>query len=345
MTTVGDGAFRRESLYGRSNDMGYSGALSFLRRKYTRDLTGVDVAVTGIPFDSATSNRPGARFGPRGIREMSTEVASLDGFPFNFNPFDYLAVVDYGDVWLDYGFPESVVEKVERHADKILNAGASMLSFGGDHFVTYPLLRAHTKKHGSISLVHFDAHSDTWEDDGERIDHGSMFLRAARDGIVNPETSVQIGIRTQNDCTHGFNIYHAPWVHRHGVDAMVEKIYQHAGTQNPVYITFDIDCLDPAFAPGTGTPVPGGLSSAQALEILRALGDLNLIGMDVVEVAPAYDSAGISALAAATLAHDYLCLMAMKKGATAREIGTSLDAKVSETASNQTRADGDPQEL
>ncbi|MEM7292507.1 MAG: agmatinase [Pseudomonadota bacterium] len=337
MKKAGDGAFRRDDLYGRSDDMGYSGALSFLRRKYTRDLDGVDVAITGIPFDVATSNRPGARFGPRAVRAASTEVASLDAFPFDFNPFDYLAVVDYGDVWLDYGYPTEVVNRVERHARKILDAGVSMLSFGGDHFITYPLLRAHAEKHGPISLVHFDAHSDTWDDDGERLDHGSMFLRAAREGIVVPEKSVQIGIRTQNDCTHGFNIFHAPWVHEHGARAVVERVLDIVGTDSPAYITFDIDCLDPAFAPGTGTPVCGGLSTAQALSILRSLGDLNLIGMDLVEVAPAYDNADITALAGATLAHDYLCLLATKKGARSRAIGTSLDEKVSETASNQVR--------
>ena len=138
MKTVGDGAFRREDLNSRSNDMTYSGALSFLRRKYSRDLIGVDVAVTGIPYDCATSNRPGARFGPRGIRAASTDLASLDAFPFNFDPFKYLAVVDYGDVWLDYGYPQKVVEKVEKHADTILNQGTSLLSFGGDHFIPIP---------------------------------------------------------------------------------------------------------------------------------------------------------------------------------------------------------------
>ena len=136
MNTVGDGASRHEDLYGRSNDMVFSDVLSFLRRKYTRDLTGVDVAVTGISFDSSTINRPGARFGPRGIRAASTEVASLDGFPFNFNLFDHLSVVDDGDVWLDYGYPQNLVEKVEKPADKILKQGTFLLSFGGDHFVT-----------------------------------------------------------------------------------------------------------------------------------------------------------------------------------------------------------------
>ena len=227
-----------------------------------------------------------------------------------------------------------MVEKIERHADKILSAGVSMLSFGGDHFLTYPLLRALAKVHGPISLVHFDAHSDTWDDDGERLDHGSMFLRAAREGILVPERSVQIGIRTQNDCTHGFNILHAPWIHDHGGELTSARIHEIVGTENPAYITFDIDCLDPAFAPGTGTPVVGGLSTAQALQILRCLGDLNLIGMDIVEVAPVYDHAEITALAAATIGHDYLCLLAQKKGATARTIGTTLDAKISETASS-----------
>jgi agmatinase len=237
--------------------------------------------------------------------------------------------VDYGDVWLDYGFPQNIVEKVEKHADTILKQGTSLLSFGGDHFVTYPLLRSHSKIHGPISLIHFDAHSDTWDDDGARIDHGSMFLRAAREGIVVPEKSVQIGIRTQNNCTHGFNILHAPWVHTHGVQEVIKFIHDTVKSTDPVYITFDIDCLDPAFAPGTGTPVVGGLSTIQALSILHSLGDLNLIGMDIVEVAPAYDHAEITALAAATIGHDYLCLLAQKKGAQARTIGTMLDEKPS----------------
>jgi agmatinase len=225
-----------------------------------------------------------------------------------------LAVIDYGDCFLDYGYPQHVVAGVEAHADEILSAGTSMLSLGGDHFVTYPLLRSHHKIHGTLSLVHFDAHSDTWEDDGERLDHGSMFLRAAREGIVEPGCSVQVGLRTHNDETHGYNILTAPWIHRQGTDATIAEIKRVVG-DNKAYVTFDIDCLDPAFAPGTGTPVAGGLTTAQALEILRGLGDLDLVGMDVVEVAPAYDHGEVTALAGATLAHDYLCLLAAKKGA------------------------------
>ncbi len=311
---VGDHAFRSDSKLGRSEEMTYGGALSFLRRQYTRQIEGADVVVSGIPFDSATSFRPGARLGPQGVRAASVQLAELTAFPFGFDPFDTLAVVDYGDCFLDFGAPEDVVSKVEAHADEILAGGASMLTFGGDHFVTYPLLKAHAKKHGPLSLIHFDAHVDTWEDDGKRLDHGSMFLRAVREGILDSSRSVQIGIRTFNKYDYGFTILTSPWVHEHGNGATVDEIKRIVG-DHKAYLTFDIDCLDPAFAPGTGTPVAGGLSTAQALAILRGLGDLNLIAMDVVEVAPAYDQSEITALAAATLAHDYLCLLAVKKGA------------------------------
>jgi agmatinase len=167
--------------------------------------------------------------------------------------------------------------------------------------------------HGPLSLIHFDAHSDTWREDGKRIDHGSMFFHAAQEGLVAPGRSVQIGIRTGNHETHGFNILHADWVHENGPAAAVATIKRVVG-DHKAYVTFDIDCLDPSFAPGTGTPVCGGLSTHQALAILRGLGELDLVAMDVVEVAPAYDSAEITALAAATLGLHYLCLLAAKKG-------------------------------
>ena len=200
--------------------------------------------------------------------------------------------------------------------------------------ISFPLLLSHKKKHGPISLIHFDARSDTWDDDGNRLDHGSMFLRAARVAIVIPEKSVQIGIRTQNYCTHGFNILYAPWIHEHGVKAVINKIFNVITPSDPVYISFDIDCLDPAFAPGTGTPVVGGLTTNQVLTILQSLGDLNLIGMDIVEVAPVYDHAQITALAAATPAYNYLCLLAQKKGTKSEIIGTRLDQTSSGSASD-----------
>ncbi len=307
-----DQAFRADTLYGRAPEMTYSGAMSFLRRKYTRDLQGVDIAVSGIPYDAAASFRPGARFGPSAIRAASTQLAELLAFPDGVDPFETLAVVDYGDCSVDYGFQGKIIEQIEAHALGILETGTGMLTFGGDHFVTYPLLRAHARIHGPMALVHFDAHTDTWDDEEGRLDHGTMFSRALKEGLIDAEHSVQIGIRTHNDNTHGIEILDAPWVHENSSKTVIERVLARVGDRK-AYLTFDIDCLDPAFAPGTGTPVVGGLSSAQALAILRGLGSLNFIGADVVEVAPAYDHAQITAIAAATVAHDYLVMMSKKK--------------------------------
>ncbi len=289
--------------------MTYGGALSFLRRPYSRDLTGVDVAVCGIPYGGATSNRPGARLGPRAIRAASTELASSDSFPFGGNPFDYLSVVDYGDAYLEPQFPQRIASDIRATAREILSAGTLMLSLGGDHFVSLPLLEAHAEQHGPLALIHFDAHSDTWPDDGQRLDHGTMFLRAASDKVIDASRSIQAGIRTHNDASHGFQVLTAPWIHRNGIDATLAAIKERVGTAK-AYLTFDIDVLDPAFAPGTGTPVSGGLATWQALELIRGLDGLDIIGADVVEVSPPYDHAEVTALAAATVAHDILCLWA-----------------------------------
>lgn len=322
----GDQAFRRrgaDQLRNMQPDMTWGGALSFLRRVYTRDpeaLAAADIVITGIPFDMATSNRPGARLGPRAIRAASTSIAELPSYPWGFDPFATIAAVDYGDCWFDWGYPTHAVERIEAHADAILSTDSMMISLGGDHFVTYPLLRAHAKKHGPLALVHFDAHSDTWADDGERLDHGSMFLRAAREGLIDPARSVQIGIRTHNDHDHGFTVLGAPWVHREGIAAVLDVVHETVG-DHPAYLTFDIDCLDPAFAPGTGTPVIGGLTTAQALEAVRGLGELDLRGADVVEVAPAYDVSEVTAYAAAQLMHDVICLQAIKAGAAPNPTG------------------------
>ncbi len=307
----GDQAFRAESLYGRQPEMTYAGAPSFLRRRYTRAIEGADVVVSGLPFDLATTNRPGARFGPQAIRAASTQLAELDAFPWGFDPFDYLAVADWGDCYLPPAQPASMEQSMLAHARAILDSGARMITFGGDHYVTWPLLRAHAERFGPLALIQFDAHTDTWSDDGRPLDHGTMIGRAVNEGIVDPSRSVQIGIRTHAP-DFGFTVLDAPWVHAHGPAAVLERVRATVGDR-PAYLTFDIDCLDPAFAPGTGTPVIGGLSSAQALAVLRAMADVRLIGMDVVEVAPAYDHGQITALAAATLAHDYICLLADAK--------------------------------
>ena len=307
-----DNAFTGTDLRGTvEHSPAYGGALSFMRRRYTHDLTGVDVAVTGIPLDTATSNRPGARFGPRAIRAASTIISWARPWPWKLDPLDRLAVVDYGDCEFDYGDPAKINPTIEAHIDGILSAGAASLVLGGDHYATYPVLAAHARHHDALSLVHFDAHSDNWRDEPERIDHGTMFYHAAKAGIIDDQRSVQIGLRTTNDDTLGFNVLDARWVHSNGPDAVAGEIKRIVGNHK-TYLTFDIDCLYPAFAPGTGTPVCGGLSTFQALEIIRHLTGINLIGMDLMEVAPAYDVGEITALAGASIAAELLCLYASK---------------------------------
>lgn len=310
-----DAAITRDSLYGTLPEPTYAGVTSFMRRKYTQDLDGVDVVVTGVPLDTATTNRPGARFGPRAIRAASTIMAWERPYGMAFDPFDKLAVVDYGDCYFDFGRPQGVPEQIRKHAFEIIDQGPALLSLGGDHFVAYPLIEAHVQKHGGpLSLLHFDAHSDTWADPDGRIDHGTMFYHAAKAGLVDPARSVQIGLRTTNPDTMGFNVLDAPWVHANGIDATIARAREFVG-DNPVYVSFDIDCLDPSYAPGTGTPVCGGLTSHQAMAILRGLAGINVIGMDVVEVAPAYDIGEITALAASHLAMEMLYLYASRSSA------------------------------
>jgi agmatinase len=294
----------------------FSGPLSFMRLPYTKDLKGVDVAVSGVPFDNATTNRPGARFGPRGIREASTQLAELLPYPWGFDINEYMKTVDYGDCWLDVWDPKTIKNTITEHAKEIIKHDTKMLTFGGDHYITYPLLIAHVEKYGKpLSLIHFDAHTDTWQDGGvpdEQMNHGTMFYKAVKEGLIDPEKSIQIGIRTFNQDTLGFNIYGADWIHDNGTDKLISKIYEIIG-QNEAYLTFDIDCLDPAYAPGTGTPVCGGLTTHQALKIIRSLTRVNIVGMDVVEVAPAYDQSEITSLAAAHIACDLLCVLAHQK--------------------------------
>lgn len=303
-----DHAIRRDSLYGTTSEPTYGGVTSFMRRKYVTELDGVDVAVLGVPFDTATTNRPGARFGPRAIRNASSIMAWERPYGMAFDPFDKLAVADVGDCFFDFGKPDGVPAAIESRAFEIIDSGPALLTLGGDHFVTYPVLRAHARKHGSgLSLLHFDAHSDTWSDEIDRVDHGTMFYRAAREGLVDPGSSVQIGLRTENPDTLGFNIIDAPQVHDRGIEAVAADTRRLLGSR-PVYLTFDIDCLDPSYAPGTGTPVCGGLTSHQALSILRALEGINIVGMDVVEVAPMFDVGEITALAASHIAMEMLYL-------------------------------------
>lgn len=307
-----DRAFTARSNSGSEPEPTYAGALSFMRRRFSKDVTGADAVVWGIPFDAAVSNRPGARFGPQAIRRASAIFDVDPQYPFNLDLFADLAVVDYGDCLLDYGNHSKTPATIEQEATAILQQAGFLLTLGGDHFITWPLLKAHAAKHGPLALVQFDAHQDTWFDDEERIDHGSFVGRAVRAGLIDPDRSIQIGIRTHapEDC--GIKILYGHEVEEMRASDIAYAIHERTGGRKS-YVTFDIDCLDPAYAPGTGTPVAGGPSSAKMLSVLRQLDGLDIVGADVVEVAPAYDHADITAIAGATVAMHYLGLLAQQK--------------------------------
>lgn len=308
-----DLAFTRRSPYGSEAEPTYSGALSFLRRRYSRELEGVDVAVVGVPFDLATSNRPGSRLGPRAIRAASTGLAWCGPYAWDLDPCEVLHIIDWGDVWFDSGRPEQIPGLIEQAFAAFAAAGVTALALGGDHFISYPILRALQRQHGeALALIHFDAHSDTWADGDPRIDHGSMFYHAAREGLVDPACSIQLGMRTRNRETHGYAVHDARWLHRHGVEAAIAAIRERVGARR-CYLSFDVDFLDPAFAPGTGTPVVGGFSTHEALQLIRGLAGLDIAGMDVVEVSPPYDHAELTALAAASIAQEMLAAHAAGK--------------------------------
>lgn len=310
---ITDRAFSGYSAHGLVDQDTYSGALSFLRRPYSKDLTGADAAICGVPYDLAVTNRPGTRLGPRGIRAASSSLAWGGGpWRWPFDPTDVLTIMDWGDMNFDHGRPAEIPAEIEAQADKILASGARMLALGGDHFVTYPLLKAHAKRHGPLALLQFDSHSDTWRDDGTRIDHGTMFFRGLEEGVIDADHSVQIGIRSGNPETHGITVLDADYMVETPVAEITRKIEQ-VTAGRPVYLTFDIDCIDPAYAPGTGTPVCGGPSSHRAERILASLTGLNIVGADVVEVSPPFDHAEITSLAGATMALTILCLWANAK--------------------------------
>ncbi|WP_147124636.1 agmatinase [Shimia ponticola] len=302
-----DNALTRDGYRGHSFENAFGGVLSFMRRTYTKDLTGVDLAVTGVPFDQAVTHRTGTRFGPRAIREASTLQPCDPPYGWDIDPLTDFNVADYGDLAFDYAKTSEFPKALTDHIRGILAAGAGSLVLGGDHYISYPILRAYAEKFGPMSLLQFDAHSDLWvDDDFDRIDHGTMFYKAVKEGLIVPERSVQVGIRTVVEDFMGMNVIDAPEVHD-GWKEAVKKIKEILG-DNPVYLTFDIDCLDPAFAPGTGTPVAGGLSSAQALAMLRALRGINVVGCDVVEVSPPFDTTGATAVAGSQVAMELMCL-------------------------------------
>lgn len=291
----------------------YTGTRGFLRRSSGTDLELADVVVTGVPFDLATGHRPGARFGPDAIRQASANLAwETKRWPWSFNAFDRLSVLDFGDLLFRPGEPESMVAAVQQHAGRVLAADKTLLTFGGDHYISLPLLREHARKFGPVALLHFGAHTETRQRGGP-FEGGTLLCQAYREGLVLPDDSVQIGIRTDYERSKNpYTVLDAAWINDHGAQQALDEIRVIVGDK-PCYISFDIDCLDPAYAPGTGTPVCGGLTTDCALKILRGLTPLNLVGMDLVEVAPVYDHAEVTSLAAATLAMEFLYVLAARK--------------------------------
>lgn len=304
-----DNAFLGE-VRGGSHEATYSGALSFMRRRYSRELHDADAVIWGVPFDCATSNRPGTRFGPQALRRASAIFDGDPQFPSGLDPFDVLKVIDWGDCSFDYRHLDQVPGLIEAQAGEILSAGCHLITLGGDHSITLSLLRAHVAVHGPLALVQFDAHQDTWEA-GEGLSHGTFVTQAESEGLIDTSRSIQIGIRTVAPDDFGIEIIDAYEARLLGPIALAERVRDRVGTV-PAYLSFDIDALDPAFAPGTGTPVAGGLTSADALMTLWALRSLDWRGMDIVEVSPPYDHADITAIAGSTVVQHYLQMLAEK---------------------------------
>ncbi len=289
----------------------HANIFSFMGRPISRDPDDADVFVIGLPYDLGTSGRSGARGGPGAIRAASANIRWEEKrWPWNFSLFERLRVADYGDLEFPTGNHEALFESVAEHYGRLLAAGKKILSLGGDHFVTLALMRAHQKQFGKLAMFHFDAHTVTYTAAGSTYDHGSMFYHAPREGLIDAERSIQIGIRTEySESHHEFQVIDAAMANDLAASEVVERIKARVG-DSPCYLTFDIDCLDPAYAPGTGTPVAGGLTSDRALKIIRGLPGIDLVGMDLVEVAPSYDHAQITSLAGATLGLEMLYVLA-----------------------------------
>jgi len=296
----------------------FAGPATFARLPRLDEVTAYDVAVVGVPFDTGVSYRPGARFGPAHVRESSRLLR-----PYNpavdVQPFAAMQVVDAGDIACNPYAIEEAIGTIERGADELLGTGARLLTIGGDHTIALPLLRAVARRHGPVAVVHFDAHLDTWDTYfGAEYTHGTPFRRAAEEGLIDREGSVHVGIRgplygpadLADDRRLGFTAVTCPDIEAEGLAGAIERIRARIGDR-PVYLSVDIDVLDPAHAPGTGTPEPGGLTSRELLAMLRSFRDANLVSADVVEVAPAYDHAQLTGFAGAHVAYELLSAMAV----------------------------------
>ena len=295
----------------------FAGPSTFCRLPELRDVSYCDVAILGIPFDSGTSYRPGARFGPQAIRQASRHLRYNFHPAYGTEPFREFQVADAGDVPCNpYSITEAI-DQIESAASELLSSVGALISLGGDHTIAVPLLRAMHRRHGAVALVHFDAHLDTWDTYfGAPYTHGTPFRRAAEEGLFDDQASMHVGIRgplyssedLAQDAELGFKVIHCDELNEQGPDHVAARIRDRVGDV-PLYLSIDIDVLDPAHAPGTGTPEVAGLSSRELINILRGLRGIKMVGGDIVEVAPAYDHAEITSLAAATIAFELVNLI------------------------------------
>ncbi|MBI1344990.1 agmatinase [bacterium] len=299
----------------------FTGIATFGRAPHATSAAGFDAAILGVPYDSSTSNRSGTRFGPRSIREQSLLLWGYNNVQ-QVNPFEALKLVDLGDVAV---VPPSILathEAIEAAAMAVLDQQATLITLGGDHSISLPLLRAHAAKHGPLAVVHFDAHPDTWDYEypGQTISHGTPFIRALEAGLMDRDAYIQIGIRGptggpqdyRDALNLGARMITLEEFRTRTVSSVLQEITERIGNR-PCYVTLDIDCVDPAFAPGTGTPEVGGLTSHEILQLVRGLKSVNTVGYDLVEVSPPYDHAGITAILAANLVFEFLSLTALRE--------------------------------
>lgn len=295
----------------------YAGAATFALLPRLDEVQRADIVVVGVPFDSGVSYRPGARFGPGHVRESSRLLR-----PYNpvadVSPFEVCQVADAGDISVSPFSIDDAVREIEARADDLTSDGARLVTIGGDHTIALPLLRSAAKKHGPLAVVHFDAHLDTWQTYFDApVTHGTPFRRAAEEGLIDMTASLHVGIRgplygkddLSDDAQLGFSIIAAHEVERHGLAAAIDRLHERIG-ERPTYVSVDIDVLDPAHAPGTGTPEAGGLTSREMLEFIRAFREHHVVGADLVEVAPAYDHAQITGIAAAHVMYELITAMA-----------------------------------
>jgi len=302
----------------------FAGPATFARLPGIDEVDLAHAAVLGVPFDSGVTYRPGARFGPSHIRESSRLLRPYNP-ALDISPFASMQVVDAGDVPVNPFSIDEAVTGIEHAARELLERVPHLLTLGGDHTIALPLLRAFAAAHGPVAVVHFDAHLDTWDTYfGASITHGTPFRRASEEGLLDRSGCIHVGIRGPlfaaadlgDDADLGFQVVSAPEADSLGIAGMIERIAVRVG-QRPVYVSVDIDVLDPAHAPGTGTPEAGGLSSRELLAVLRSFASLNMIGADIVEVAPSYDHAQITGIAAAHVGYELLSALAARRGTAA----------------------------